>query len=106
MELTNGSDPAVKTWMAGLLAILIGISLLSGLLTPVSGALTALGAAGLAASLIQAPHPSLFASKLFVALVGVVALAIILLGPGALSIDARLFGLREIIIPRSRSDEH
>jgi hypothetical protein len=30
----------------------------------------------------------------------VVVAAIILLGPGSLSLDARLFGRREIIIPR------
>jgi uncharacterized membrane protein YphA (DoxX/SURF4 family) len=31
-----------------------------------------------------------------------ISCALILLGPGALSVDARLFGRREIIIPKSR----
>jgi hypothetical protein len=35
------------------------------------------------------------------ALSAVIALAVICLGPGALSLDARLFGRREIIIPTS-----
>jgi hypothetical protein len=37
----------------------------------------------------------------------VVALAVVvaLLGPGALSVDARLFGMREIVIPRSDRPE-
>jgi hypothetical protein len=30
-----------------------------------------------------------------------VAAALVLLGPGALSIDARLFGRREIVVPRA-----
>jgi uncharacterized membrane protein YphA (DoxX/SURF4 family) len=30
------------------------------------------------------------------------SLALVLLGPGAISLDARLFGRREIIIPESR----
>jgi hypothetical protein len=34
--------------------------------------------------------------------ISVVAAAIMLLGPGALSLDARLFGRREIIIPDNR----
>lgn len=100
----KGSDTAPKTWLAGLLAIAMGVSLLSGLLTSVSGTLTALSTTALAASVIQPPHP-LFESKLFLAFFGVVALAIVFLGPGALSVDARLFGLREIIIPRARSEE-
>src|SRR5215831_15726541 len=37
------------------------------------------------------------------ALSAVIAVAVICLGPGALSLDARLFGRREIIIPPSSS---
>jgi hypothetical protein len=40
-------------------------------------------------------------TKWIVALVLAVAAAVVPLGPGALSLDARLFGRREIIIPRS-----
>jgi uncharacterized membrane protein YphA (DoxX/SURF4 family) len=105
LELTNGSDTSAADWLAGLLPIAIGVSLLSGLMTPVSGALTAVSATALAASVIPPPHPFLFGSKLCVAFVGAVALAIVFLGPGALSLDARLFGLREIIIPRTRTEE-
>lgn len=34
-----------------------------------------------------------------------IAVAVIFLGPGALSLDARLFGRREIIIPNSPSKD-
>jgi hypothetical protein len=41
----------------------------------------------------------LFEAKLTAALATVIAVALICLGPGAFSLDARLFGRREIIIP-------
>jgi hypothetical protein len=42
----------------------------------------------------------------FIALSGLNAAAIALLGPGAYSLDARLFGRREIVFPPSGRDEH
>jgi uncharacterized membrane protein YphA (DoxX/SURF4 family) len=69
------------------IAVLAGILILAGLLTPLTAAVIGVGA--FTSNLV-------FVQALFV---GVVALALALLGPGALSIDARLFGRREIIIP-------
>jgi len=104
MELMDSPDPAIGTWVAGSIAVAIAISLLAGFLTPIAAALVAFSATGLWISVIPTPHPNLFPSKLAIAFLIVVAGAIVLLGPGAFSLDARLFGLREIIIPRSRSD--
>jgi len=84
----------------------IGASVLAGFLTPVAAVLLGLTAIGWGTSLIPAPHPNLFPSKLLAGLLATMASAIALLGPGAFSIDARLFGLREIIIPHSPSNEH
>jgi putative oxidoreductase len=42
----------------------------------------------------------LHGNRLSSALVGIIAAAVICLGPGAFSLDSRLFGRREIIIPR------
>jgi hypothetical protein len=42
----------------------------------------------------------------FIALSSLNAAAIALLGPGAYSLDARLFGRREIVFPPSRKDMH
>lgn len=83
----------------------IGASVLAGFLTPIAAALVGLTAIGWWTSLIRAPHQNLFASNLLLGLLVVMATVIVLVGPGAFSIDARLFGLRQIIIPRSRSNE-
>ena len=40
-------------------------------------------------------------SEILPVIVSCVATSIILLGPGAISVDARLFGRREIVIPKS-----
>jgi len=106
LELTGNPDAGIGTWVSGLCEMVIGGSVLAGFLTPVTAALLGLTAIGWGTSLIPAPDPNLFPSKLLLGLLAAMASAIVLLGPGAFSIDARLFGLREIIIPRSRSNEH
>ena len=98
--LTGSSSPAVSGWISGLLAIAGGASLLLGFLTPLGGAIAALGCAGTMLAWFPVPASNLIELRLSAILLIVVACAIILLGPGAISIDARLFGRREIIIPR------
>ena len=104
LELTGSPDPGMGTWITGSLAVAIGILLLAGFLTPIAAGLVGLCAVGVWISMIPGPQPNLFPSKLSVAFLTAVSGAIFLLGPGAFSVDARLFGLREIIIPRPRSD--
>jgi uncharacterized membrane protein YphA (DoxX/SURF4 family) len=91
----------LATWAVGLLAIASSVSLLIGYLTPFSGVLLALLSLGAALSWLPAPNPNLFDSKLATALASVIAVAMVCLGPGAFSVDARLFGRREITIPTS-----
>jgi uncharacterized membrane protein YphA (DoxX/SURF4 family) len=98
--LAESGYPAAA-WLTGALAVLSGIALLIGVFTPVASGLVALGAIGLALSRLPLPAADPFDSKPLTVLVVVVAVAVVLLGPGALSIDARLFGRREIIIPRA-----
>jgi uncharacterized membrane protein YphA (DoxX/SURF4 family) len=74
--------PAWLTFAASALALLAVLLLLIGFLTPAAGSIAA------AAGLYGATPDGLC---LFV-----IAAAIVLLGPGAYSIDARLFGRREI----------
>jgi hypothetical protein len=68
-------------------------------MTPLAGALAALGSVGAAVSWLPSPANSPGAGVAGVLPV-LVATAIALLGPGAISVDAALFGRREITIPR------
>ncbi len=101
--LIQRPDPTVEAWVIGSLAIASGITLLVGFLTPIAAALVGVIAMGTWMSMIPALSPSLFTSKPSCAFLAGVAAVIVLLGPGAFSFDARLFGLREIIISPSRS---
>jgi hypothetical protein len=75
-------------WL-GALAIASAVFVLIGFLTPFAAALVGLGALNFAWSEAKWPPAA-----------GVlIAAAVALLGPGSFSIDARLFGRREIIIP-------
>ena len=76
-----------------------GVSLLAGILTPITSLLVVLGTIGYAFSWLPAPSGNLLACKLAVINVIAIATAIAFLGPGAYSLDARFFGRREILIP-------
>jgi hypothetical protein len=102
IALSNLSDSSWTSFAGGCLALAIGVSVLAGFLTPILAALVSAGAVWIL--LGGAPLSSL-ASTLCAALLALSAAAIALLGPGAFSIDARLFGWREIIIPPSRFTE-
>jgi uncharacterized membrane protein YphA (DoxX/SURF4 family) len=99
--LTGAGNSTPWTWIAGLLAVAIGLSLFVGFLTPLAGLLVGLGTVGIALSSLPASTANLFDGKLSTALAVTMNAAIVLLGPGAFSVDARLFGRREIIIPHA-----
>jgi uncharacterized membrane protein YphA (DoxX/SURF4 family) len=93
---------ADSAWLesgAGLTAMLAAAALIVGLLTPCAAALVAIGAAlsaARAAAPIMVTHDGLAQG-----LVLIDAVSLVLLGPGAFSLDARLFGRREIHIRES-----
>jgi uncharacterized membrane protein YphA (DoxX/SURF4 family) len=90
------------TWATAVAAVVVGLALLIGLLTPVAGAAGAIGYAllGVSTFLANAGNGQI---QGFTALdLAVMSAALVLLGPGAFSLDARLFGRREIIIPNGR----
>jgi uncharacterized membrane protein YphA (DoxX/SURF4 family) len=82
-----------------LILVTSGILLLIGLFTPAAGALAGLATLGVALSWFPPPARNLFDSTLAAVLVADMCAALALLGPGAISVDCRLFGRREIIIP-------
>ncbi len=83
----------------GVFAIACGAMLLLGFLTPVVGTVTGLGLAAAVISLLPSFPRTVLDGTLALLFAGLVSAAIVLLGPGAFSVDARLFGRREIIIP-------
>jgi hypothetical protein len=83
---------------AGIAVIAGGVLMLLGFLTPLVGALLLTG--GLTAAVFLFGE-AVEKSSLTVIYEIVLSAAVMLLGPGAFSLDARLFGRREIIIPKN-----
>jgi uncharacterized membrane protein YphA (DoxX/SURF4 family) len=84
-----------------LLALASGASLIVGFLTRMVAAIAA--ALVTSSTLVSPTLPSIsyFHNYLLALNIIIVAAAIALLGPGAISLDAVLFGRRKVIIPRS-----
>jgi putative oxidoreductase len=93
------------TWgtsAAGATEILSGALLIIGLMTPLASVVGAIGTAGAALSWFPWPMPFPSGTGIGSLLRVTVLVGIALLGPGAISVDALLFGRREITIPRMR----
>lgn len=99
--LADGANQSLGFWAVGLLALASGVLLLVGLLTPAAGAVTAIGTIGVAAAWLPLPTPNLLNPVLPAIFMSTTSIALVLLGPGGYSVDALLFGRREIIIPPS-----
>jgi uncharacterized membrane protein YphA (DoxX/SURF4 family) len=97
------SDASPAFISLGIVFAMAGLGVLIGFFTPVSCLLTALITGGTAVSLFPRPNPDFIGSGLPAILTSCVAIALVFLGPGALSLDAKRFGRREIEIPISQS---
>lgn len=84
-----------------LLALVVGGSLIVGFLTPVLCALVALVSLAVTFFGVQIANWSISNGSLLGFDLLLMAVACILLGPGAFSVDAHLFGRRKVIIPRA-----
>jgi uncharacterized membrane protein YphA (DoxX/SURF4 family) len=94
-----GNGPLPLSVIGGVMT-LSGVALIAGFFTPLAGTLVGLVVAGTAALWIPPPSVNLFDTPLPTLLTAIMTVSVVILGPGALSVDARLFGRREIIIPR------
>jgi uncharacterized membrane protein YphA (DoxX/SURF4 family) len=97
--LAHQTSLTLWTGLIGIGLLVTGVALLVGLFTPLAGVIAGLGSLGFWLSWFPHSTANLFDTFLPVALMMVMAAAIVLIGPGAYSLDARLFGRREIIIP-------
>jgi uncharacterized membrane protein YphA (DoxX/SURF4 family) len=95
--VTSGLSNAAA-WILGVMWLLLGVSFLIGFLTPICGSVGALAGASVVLSLLPVSLLGNLHGKFAAIDFIVITLSLILLGPGAFSVDARLFGRREIII--------
>jgi len=93
MRLWTG--PPAKIFIPNALGVAAGIFLIAGLWTPITGALAA--AVGIWNSVIE---PGNLWANIFLV---TIAIALALLGPGAWSADARLFGWKRIDIRKMKN---
>lgn len=93
------SRTGVEVWIVGAVAMLSALCLVLGLFTPVVSLLVAVGVVGARLCGLLASATNFFFENLIVTHIAVTSFALLLLGPGAFSMDARFFGRREIIIP-------
>jgi uncharacterized membrane protein YphA (DoxX/SURF4 family) len=93
------SKPAFAVFCV--LALVLGACLILGFLTRIAALVIASLAAGFTWLLLMAGSSDLLPNLLLSINAVILGTAIVLLGPGALSFDAVLFGRRQVIIPRS-----
>jgi uncharacterized membrane protein YphA (DoxX/SURF4 family) len=82
--------------VVALLAFITGLALIVGLMTPIAGVLLSAGGLLLTVTSSVPGHLLLFDSGMARLEFTGMSVALICLGPGALSLDARLYGRREV----------
>ena len=110
LRLVVGGTASVQAWLlitanhgavntgvvVALLAFVTGLALVIGFMTPIASVLLSAGGLLLTVDSSIPGHLPLFESGLARLEFIVISAALISLGPGALSLDARLYGRREI----------
>jgi hypothetical protein len=92
-------DVSLPGFLSAAAAIVVAGCLMAGFMTPVVAIVTGSGVLLLALLRLSVPALYLFDTHEMIIYLIVLTMVIALLGPGALSIDARMFGRREIRIP-------
>ena len=93
---------SIASWSMGLLGVVVGTALLLGILTPVAGALAALCNLCSAFWFLASGAGTRGNLVITIYYLVIMSMVVVLLGPGAFSLDAYLFGRREIVIPEAR----
>ena len=97
------SGGAISTlFFLGVFAAFMGLVFLVGFLTPIIGSMLALGYLADCICLFLSNDARKHADAFSFLYVALMSLALALIGPGAFSVDARIFGRVEIMIPERR----
>jgi putative oxidoreductase len=96
VHLVTVANLTLGTCLIAGLAIASGAAVLVGFLTPFAGVVLSVS---IPLFWFPSPAAGLFLDKLAALLIMADAIAIALLGPGACSVDALIFGRREVLIP-------
>ncbi len=100
VHLVTVANLTLGTYVLAGLAIASGLAVLIGFLTPFTGVVLSLS---IPLFWFPSPAAGLFLDKIASPLIMADAIAIAFLGPGAFSVDALIFGRREVLIPHEPS---
>jgi uncharacterized membrane protein YphA (DoxX/SURF4 family) len=106
MDAIDGSNShSIIVWAVGSFAIAIGAAIFVGFFTPAANAAATVGYLKMGVSSFLMTGANHHSSALAAFDLAAISAALVLLGPGAFSLDARLFGRREIVIPEGHVDD-
>ena len=88
--------------IVGVVSISVSLVLVLGFLTPIAGSVATVCYLINGFEIFASTGTNSYGNALMALQLTVMSLILVLLGPGAYSLDARLFGRREIIIPDVR----
>lgn len=97
--ITSAAHRVLSVWLVGTVLAASGVALIIGFVTVIASVLLGLCVVGITLSWIPSPPLGSLGAPMIGILVGIVAIGIALIGPGAFSVDGYLFGRREIVIP-------
>ena len=96
--LTQSEGLSIWTVLSSTLALACSLSMMLGFGTPIGAFLVSVDVVLTKLSVLTNPPLRLFDSPLSAVLLIVIAAALAVIGPGAFSVDAQLFGRKEIVI--------
>jgi hypothetical protein len=100
VHLVTVANHTLGTCIGAGLAIAGGAAVLIGFVTPFAGVVLSVS---IPLFWFPSPAAGLFLDKIAALLIMADAIAVALLGPGAFSVDALIFGRREVLIPHEPS---